>query len=71
VSVFCRGVQAWCCADKGEATIVNTHDYPHLGIGTAVPYGAYDIARNAGTTKICVILRDKQNPFDFNLLQHV
>ncbi len=24
-----------------------------------------------GTTKICVILRDKQNPFDFNLLQHV
>jgi hypothetical protein len=27
--------------------------------------------RFTGTTKICVISRDKQNPFDFNLLQHV
>jgi hypothetical protein len=27
--------------------------------------------RNSGTTKICVILRDKQNQLDFNLLQHV
>jgi hypothetical protein len=24
-----------------------------------------------GTAKIHVVLRDKQNPFDFNLLQHV
>jgi hypothetical protein len=31
---------------------VNTHDYPHLGIGTAVPYGAYDIARNEGFVNV-------------------
>ena len=27
--------------------------------------------RNSVTTKIRVILRDKQNPFDFDLLQYV
>ena len=27
--------------------------------------------RRSGTAKIHVVLRDKQNPFDFSLLQHV
>jgi transposase len=50
VGEFKNPGQAW--KRKGEATIVNTHDYPHLGIGTAVPYGAYDIARNEGFVNV-------------------
>ena len=50
VGEFKNPGQAW--KRKGEATIVNTHDYPHLGIGRAVPYGAYDIARNEGFVNV-------------------
>jgi transposase len=50
VGEFKNPGQAW--KRTGEATIVNTHDYPHLGIGTAVPYGAYDIARNEGFVNV-------------------
>jgi transposase len=50
VGEFKNPGQAW--KRKDEATIVNTHDYPHLGIGTAVPYGAYDIARNEGFVNV-------------------
>jgi transposase len=50
VGEFKNPGQAW--KRKGEATIVNMHDYPHLGIGTAVPYGAYDIARNEGFVNV-------------------
>lgn len=50
VGEFKNPGQAW--KRKGEATIVNTHDSPHLGIGTAVPYGAYDIARNEGFVNV-------------------
>ena len=33
---------------KGRPTEVNVYDFPHLGRGTAVPYGAYDVERNTG-----------------------
>jgi hypothetical protein len=31
---------------------VNVHDFPHLGKGRAVPYGAYDIARNRAVVNV-------------------
>jgi hypothetical protein len=37
---------------KGQPTEVNSHDFPHLGKGTAVPYGAYDLERNAGFVNV-------------------
>lgn len=37
---------------KGNPEIVNVHDFPHLGKGTAVPYGAYDLARNEGFVNV-------------------
>ncbi len=33
---------------------VNVHDFPHLGRGKAVPYGAYDIARNRAVVNVGV-----------------
>jgi hypothetical protein len=37
---------------KGQPTEVNVYDFPHLGQGTAVPYGAYDVERNAGFVNV-------------------
>ena len=31
---------------KGDPVLVKTHDFPDKGLGKAVPYGVYDIARN-------------------------
>lgn len=31
---------------------VNMYDYPHLGEGPAIPYGAYDVARNQGFVSV-------------------
>jgi hypothetical protein len=28
------------------------HDFPHLGKGKAIPYGAYDIARNRAVVNV-------------------
>ena len=39
---------------KGRPTEVNVYDFPHLGKGTAVPYGAYDVERNAGFVNVGV-----------------
>jgi hypothetical protein len=33
---------------KGQDTIVNTYDFRNLADGKAVPYGIYDVIRNAG-----------------------
>ena len=33
---------------------VHVHDFPHLGRGKAVPYGAYDIARNRAVVNVGV-----------------
>jgi hypothetical protein len=39
---------------RGRPTEVNVYDFPHLGKGTAVPYGAYDVERNAGFVNVGV-----------------
>lgn len=37
---------------KGEPTEVNVYDFPDLGEGVAVPYGAYDVQRNEGFVNV-------------------
>ncbi len=37
---------------RGAPDEVNVYDYPHLGIGTAIPYGAYDLRRNQGFVNV-------------------
>jgi hypothetical protein len=37
---------------KGQAPKVNVHDFPSLGKGTAIPYGAYDVHRNEGMVNV-------------------
>ena len=39
---------------RGEPLKVNVHDFPTLGRGKAVPYGAYDIARNRAVVNVGV-----------------
>jgi len=39
---------------QGEPVEVNVHDFPHLGRGKGVPYGAYDIARNRAVVNVGV-----------------
>jgi len=39
---------------RGEPVEVNVHDFPHLGRGKGVPYGAYDIARNRAVVNVGV-----------------
>jgi len=37
---------------KGKPLAVNTSDYPNLGSGSAIPYGAYDVSRNEGFVNV-------------------
>jgi hypothetical protein len=37
---------------KGEPHDVNVHDFPDLGAGKAIPYGAYDIARDRAVVNV-------------------
>lgn len=37
---------------KGQPIKVHSHDFPHLGKGTAIPYGAYDVDRNEGFVNV-------------------
>jgi len=37
---------------RGEPRQVLVYDYPHLGIGTASPYGVYDVDRNEGFVNV-------------------
>ena len=37
---------------QGEPREVNTHDFPSLAVGTAIPYGAYDVHRNQGFVNV-------------------
>lgn len=39
---------------KGENTIVNVYDFKSLADGKAVPYGVYDVIRNAGFVNVGV-----------------
>src|SRR5207244_12505988 len=42
--------QTW--RPKGEPREVNTYDFPSLAVGTAIPYGAYDVRRNQGFVNV-------------------
>jgi hypothetical protein len=33
---------------QGQPREVNTYDFPRLAVGTAIPYGAYEVSRNRG-----------------------
>jgi hypothetical protein len=37
---------------KGQAKKVNVYDFPSLGIGTAIPYGTYDVKRDEGLVNV-------------------
>jgi hypothetical protein len=39
---------------RGQPSAVNVYDYPHLGKGPAIPYGAYDVGRNRGFVNVGV-----------------
>ena len=39
---------------KGQPDEVNVHDFPQLGQGKAIPYGAYDIALNRAVVNVGV-----------------
>ena len=39
---------------QSDPVDVHMHDFPHLGRGKAVPYGAYDIARNRAVVNVGV-----------------
>jgi hypothetical protein len=52
VGAFKNGGRRWL--PKGRADQVSVHDFPHLGKGKAIPYGAYDIARNRAVVNVGV-----------------
>ena len=52
VGAFKNGGRRWL--PKGQADRVSVHDFPHLGKGKAIPYGAYDIARNRAVVNVGV-----------------
>lgn len=37
---------------RGQPSAVNIYDFPHLGEGPAIPYGAYDVGRNQGFVNV-------------------
>jgi len=39
---------------SGRPREVHIYDFPHLGIGTAIPYGAYDVGRDEGFVNVGV-----------------
>lgn len=50
VGNFKNAGQTW--RPQGRPAEVNVHDFPHLGKGTAVPYGTYDVERNTGFVNV-------------------
>jgi hypothetical protein len=50
VGEFKNGGRAW--RPKGKPEEVNTYDFKNLGIGVAIPYGAYDMQRNEGMVNV-------------------
>jgi len=50
VGNFKNGGKTW--NPKGKPVEVNIYDYPHLGVGMAIPYGAYDVRRNEGFVNV-------------------
>jgi len=50
VGNFKNSGKSW--RSKGKPTQVLAKDFPDLGIGPAIPYGAYDVARNQGFVNV-------------------
>ena len=50
VGAFKNGGRQWRA--KGNPVEVNVYDYPSLAVGTAVPYGAYDLQKNQGLVNV-------------------
>jgi len=50
VGEFKNGGKEW--GEKHNPVQVNTHDFPEEGVGKAIPYGIYDIARNEGWVSV-------------------
>jgi hypothetical protein len=52
VGAFKNGGRRWL--PKGKPDQVLVHDFPHLGQGKAIPYGAYDVARDRAVVNVGV-----------------
>ena len=52
VGAFKTAGRTW--RPKGEPTAVMTHDFPPLGQGKAIPYGAYDVAQDRALVNVGV-----------------
>ena len=52
VGAFKNAGRRWL--PKGKADRVSVHDFPQKGKGKAIPYGAYDIARNRAVVNVGV-----------------
>jgi hypothetical protein len=52
VGAFKNAGRRWL--PKGRPDVVSVHDFPHLGEGKAIPYGAYDIARDRAVVNVGV-----------------
>ncbi|EQD72897.1 Rhodopirellula transposase family protein [mine drainage metagenome] len=50
VGEFKNPGQTW--RPKGKPQEVNVYDYPDLGVGTASPYGVYDVGQNRGFVNV-------------------
>lgn len=50
VGTFKNGGQEW--QPKGTPEQVNVHDFPDPALGKAIPYGIYDVGRNAGWVRV-------------------
>jgi hypothetical protein len=50
VGAFKNGGREW--RPQGEPTEVSTHDFPDPELGKAIPYGACDVAANAGWVSV-------------------
>lgn len=52
IGAFKNAGRTW--RPRGQPEDVNMHDFPHLGHGKAIPYGAYDIARDRAVVTVGV-----------------
>jgi hypothetical protein len=50
IGTFKNGGREW--RPKGEPEKVNVHDFPDPKVGKAIPYGIYDVGRNAGWVNV-------------------
>jgi transposase len=58
VGEFKNAGQEW--HPKGQAPRVNTHDFPSMASGKAIPFGVYDIASNEGFVNVGITAETAQ-----------